>query len=96
MKKNYSLSIETPLGSEKATMTLDSSGEQFTGAISIEKGSSLFETINIVDNSIKAHFKLDTPFPCDVTITGLFNEEKINGYILVDNFIQCPYAGEEI
>jgi hypothetical protein len=90
----WKLTMQTPIGERKSTLTLQSSGGAITGRLTGEEGGStdIYEgTLSGNSASWKADIK--SPMPLTLTFTGTVAGDRISGTVSAGAIGSWPFTG---
>ncbi len=90
----WNITVNSPMGAQKSTITLAANGETLTGSATGQNGAQ-----DITDGKVsgdEASFKVavTTPFPMTLEFAGAVDGDKFAGKVKAGNFGSFPFTGE--
>jgi hypothetical protein len=89
----YDVTTKTPMGDQKGTMTVEVSGDSFTGSVTNPMGTMEVENGKVAGNTLTWTMNMKVPMPmtleCEATVDG----DAISGEIKAGAFGSMAMAG---
>ena len=93
---DWKVTINSPMGAQEATLTLDSSGDGLSGKLSGAQGVQEFEGGTIDGNSLTWNIKMTQPMPMDLDFTADIEGDSINGNVKLGSFGNATFSGSRV
>lgn len=91
----YEISVKSPLGEQRSTLTIRSDGNSFAGTNVGTMGAN--EIAGCVEGSrLTWQEKMTVPMPMTLDITATVNEDEISGSVKAGAFGSFPMTGRRI
>jgi hypothetical protein len=90
---NWNISVETPIGSRQATLTLSSAGGALTGTQAADGHSTEIADGKVDGNNVSWRVAITNPMPLTLTFQGTVDGDKIAGHAEAGAFGAMPFAG---
>ena len=88
----WNITVNSPMGAQKSTLTFKVSGNTFTGTAAGPQGSQ--EISGKVDgNNVSWAFPITTPMPMTLEFAGAVDGDKISGNVTAGAFGSFPFSG---
>jgi hypothetical protein len=92
---NWNITMDTPMGSQPATLTLATSGSTLTGT-----QSAMGSSVEIFDgtangNDLAWKVNITQPMPMTLEFTGSVDGTKISGQMKAGAFGSWPFSGDK-
>lgn len=92
----YQVSVKTPMGDQQGKLTIQSTGDVFSGSLETSSGVSSFSGGSISGNQLQWHAETKTPMGAfDVSYTATIVGDKITGEAATP-FGAAPLEGTRI
>lgn len=89
---NWAVAVKTPLGEQKGTLTVQSSGDSFTGRLDGDLGSK--DVTGTVDgNRLAWDMEVSKPMPLSLSCTATVDGDKMTGEVSTGAFGAFPLTG---
>ena len=92
---NWEVSISTPMGEQKATVSLAAAGDKLSGKIDGAMGSQAFEG-TVDGNNVAFDFDITNPMPMTLKVTATVDGDSINGNVALGMFGSAPLTGKRV
>jgi hypothetical protein len=91
----YNIQIDTPMGTQTATLTLKTDGNALSGSMSSGMvGTSEFSGGTVDGDNITWRMKIDTPMgEMDLEYKGKISGDDISGEVAIGSFGTSPFRG---
>lgn len=83
----------TPMGDQKATLTVVSSGDSFTGTYSGAMGSNDIQNGKVEGDTLSWSIDITVPMPMTLTCQATVDGDSINGSVTAGAFGSFPLEG---
>jgi hypothetical protein len=90
---DWKVTINSPMGAQEATLTLDTSGDGLSGKMAGAQGVQEFEGGTAVGNSLTWNIKMTQPMPMDLDFTAEIDGDSISGNVKLGAFGDATFAG---
>jgi hypothetical protein len=92
----WEITINSPLGAQKATLDLKSDGASLTGSQQAAQGSGPVENGKVDGNSLSWSAKISSPMPMTLDFTGTVEGDKLSGSVKAGSFGSFPFTGGRV
>lgn len=76
----YQVTVKTPMGNQKGTLTIQSAGESFSGSLETPSGTSHFTGGRVNGNQLQWQAETKTPLGAfDVSYTATIEGDRLSG-----------------
>lgn len=89
------LTVDTPFGKEEYLVDIVDSQDRLTAIIKHEKGLLESSDVHLSDNKMEINIYTEIPIRCNVQILGTINNRTIDGTVLIDEYLNCNFSGED-
>src|ERR1700748_3446335 len=89
----WEIVINSPLGAQKATLDLATSGNVLTGTQTAQQGSGPLENGKIDGNALSWSAKISSPLPLTLDFTGTVDGDKLSGSVRAASSGSFPFSG---
>jgi hypothetical protein len=89
----WSLSIKTPMGEQKATLSLEQNGAALTGQMSGSMGSVPIENGKAEGDQVSWSTKITSPMPMTLEFSGKKEGANLAGTVKFGAFGSGPFTG---
>jgi hypothetical protein len=89
----WEITINSPLGAQKATLDLVSNGASLTGSQQAAQGSGPVENGKVDGNTVTWSAKISSPMPMTLDFTGTVDGDKLSGSVKAGSFGSFPFTG---
>jgi hypothetical protein len=89
----WEITINSPLGAQKATLDLASDGTSLTGSQQAAQGSGPVENGKVDGNIATWSAKISSPMPMTLDFTGTVDGDKLSGSVKAGSFGSFPFTG---
>ncbi|MCP5411769.1 MAG: hypothetical protein H6924_06495 [Alphaproteobacteria bacterium] len=92
----WEIVINSPMGAQKATLDLATSGDSLTGTQSAAQGSGPLENGKVDGDSLSWSAKITSPMPLTLDFTGTVEGDKMSGQVKAGAFGSFPFTGNRV
>lgn len=89
----WEIVINSPMGAQKATLDLATSGGTLTGTQQAAQGSGPLENGKVDGNTVSWSAKISSPMPLTLDFTGAVDGDKLSGSVKAGSFGSFPFSG---
>jgi len=89
----WEITINSPMGAQKATLDLATSGDSLTGTQAAAQGSGPLENGKVDGNNLSWSAKISSPMPMTLDFTGTVDGDKLSGSVKAGSFGSFPFTG---
>ncbi len=89
----WEITINSPLGAQKATLDLVTDGASLTGSQQAAQGSGPVENGKVDGNTVTWSAKISSPMPMTLDFTGTVDGDKLSGSVKAGSFGSFPFTG---
>ena len=89
----WNMTMTTPLGERKATLTVTSAGSTLTGTLSGEQGSGEIADGKVDGNKLSWKVAIQNPMPLTLEFTGTVDGNAMKGEMGVGFMGSFPFTG---
>lgn len=89
----WNITMSTPMGERKATLTLTSNGATLTGTQAAEQGSAEITDGKVDGNKLSWKVWIQQPMPLTLDFNGTVNGDAIEGQMGVGFLGSFPFSG---
>jgi hypothetical protein len=89
----WNMTMTTPMGERKATLTVKSAGSAFTGTLSGEQGSGEIADGKVDGNKLSWKASIQNPMPLTLEFTGTVDGDAMKGEMGVGFMGSFPFTG---
>ena len=90
----YNITINSPMGAQKATLELKASGGTLTGTQAGQQGSMAIANGKVDGNNVSWSISITSPMPMTLEHSGTVDGNKISGNVKAGAFGSFPFSGE--
>ncbi|MDQ8732763.1 hypothetical protein [Bradyrhizobium sp. LHD-71] len=90
---NWNMTLSTPMGERKATLTLTSSGNTLTGTQAGDEGSAEIAEGKVDGNAVSWKISIQKPMPLTLDFNGTVNGDAMEGQMGVGFLGNFPFKG---
>jgi hypothetical protein len=90
---DWKVTVNSPMGSQDATLTLDTSGDGLSGKFASPQGDQDFDGGTADGNTLTWSIKLTQPMPMDLEFTAEVDGDSISGNVKLGSFGDAPFSG---
>jgi hypothetical protein len=91
----YDIQIDTPMGTQTASLTLKTDGNALSGSATSQMGTAEFSGGTVDGENITWHMKINTPLgEMDLDYKGTVTGDDISGEVVIGNFGSSPFKGK--
>jgi hypothetical protein len=90
---NWNISIETPIGTRQATLSLAASGGSLIGTQAADGNSTAITDGKIDGDKVSWKVAITNPMPMTLEFSGTVNGDKISGDANAGAFGALPFSG---
>jgi hypothetical protein len=90
---NWNMTMTTPMGERKATLTLKSAGSTLTGTQAGEQGSAEIADGKVDGNNVSWKVSIQNPMPLTLEFTGTVDGNAMKGDMGVGFMGSFPFTG---
>ncbi|MBM3927786.1 MAG: hypothetical protein FJ335_04910 [Sphingomonadales bacterium] len=88
--------VKSPMGDQKATLTITSSGDTFTGQYSGAMGNTEIKNGKIDGDTLSWSLDITVPMPMTLTAEATVDGDTLNGQVTAGAFGSFPMTGNRI
>lgn len=92
----WEITIQSPLGAQKATLDLKTDGGALSGTQAAAQGSGPLENGKVDGNAVSWSAKISSPMPLTLDFAGTVDGDKLSGSVKAGAFGSFPFAGTRI
>ena len=92
---NWEVTISTPMGEQKATVTLATDGNKLTGKMDSQMGSQEFEG-TADGNNLAWEIDITNPMPMTLKISATVDGDNVSGDVGLGMFGSAPLTGKRV
>lgn len=85
--------VQSPMGEQRATLTVESAGASFTGSYSGGLGSTEITDGQVSGDTLSWTVEISTPFPMTLECQATVNGDAIEGSVTAGAFGSFPLTG---
>ena len=89
----WEITINSPLGAQKATLDLATNGSALTGSQQAAQGSGPVENGKVDGNTLTWSAKISSPMPMTLDFNGTVDGDKLSGSVKAGSFGSFPFTG---
>ena len=89
----WNITMSTPMGERRATLTLASNGSTLTGTQAAEQGSAEIADGKVDGNKVSWKVSIQQPMPLTLDFNGTVNGDAIEGQMGVGFLGSFPFSG---
>jgi hypothetical protein len=89
----WNIAIKTPMGEQKAVLTLNQEGDALNGDMSGAMGSVPIEAGRIENDRLKWNAKVTSPMPITLEFDGAVDGQNISGNVKLGAFGTSTFSG---
>ncbi len=89
----WNISVETPIGTKQATLTLSAAGGALTGTQSADGGSAAISDGKVDGSKVSWKVAITDPMPITLEFEGMVEGDKIAGRANAGAFGAMPFSG---
>jgi hypothetical protein len=89
----WEITINSPMGAQKATLDLKADGGTLTGSQQAAQGSGPLENGKVNGNELSWSAKITSPMPMTLDFTGTVDGDKLSGSVKAGSFGSFPFTG---
>lgn len=90
----WNITTNTPMGAQKATLSLEVDGSSLTGTMSGAQGSIELENGQVDGESVSWAAKISQPMPMTLEFSGTVDGDSISGNVKLGAFGTATFSGE--
>lgn len=90
----WNITVNSPMGAQKSTVTLAAAGDALTGSGTGPDGSRDIADGKVSGNDVSWKVAVTTPFPMTLEFGGVVNGDGISGSVKAGSFGSFPFSGE--
>lgn len=92
----WEIVINSPMGAQKATLELATSGASLTGSQTAAQGSGPLENGKVDGAAVSWSAKITSPMPLTLDFSGTVEGDKMSGSVKAGAFGSFPFAGSRL
>lgn len=92
----WEITINSPLGAQKATLDLKTDGTSLSGSQQAAQGSGPLENGKVDGNSLSWSAKISSPMPMTLDFSGTVDGDKLSGSVKAGSFGSFPFTGNRV
>ena len=89
----WEITINSPLGAQKAALEFKTDGASLTGSQTAAQGSGPLENGKVDGNTLTWSAKISSPMPLTLDFTGTVDGDKLSGSVKAGSFGSFPFTG---
>ncbi|MGD0191994.1 MAG: hypothetical protein ABSD74_14735 [Rhizomicrobium sp.] len=89
----WNITIDSPMGAQKVTLTLKSSGNTLTGTASGAQGTQEIIDGKVDGNAVSWKTAITQPMPMSLEFSGVVDGDKISGNVKAGSFGTFKFSG---
>ena len=89
----WEIAINSPMGAQKATLDLATSGDTLTGTQAAAQGAGPLENGKVDGNNLTWSAKISSPMPMTLDFAGTVDGDKLSGSVKAGSFGSFPFTG---
>jgi hypothetical protein len=89
----WEITINSPLGAQKAQLDIASNGGALTGTQTAQQGSGPLENGKVDGNAVSWSAKITTPLPMTLDFSGTVEGDNLSGSVKAGSFGSFPFTG---
>ncbi|MEI9996187.1 MAG: hypothetical protein WDM91_16445 [Rhizomicrobium sp.] len=90
----WNITINSPMGAQKATLDLKAEGGTLTGTQAAQQGSMAIANGKADGNNVSWSVSITSPMPMTLEFSGAVDGDKISGNVKAGAFGSFPFSGE--
>ena len=91
----WNLTMETPMGEQRASITLSTAGGTLTGTQSAQGNSAEIFDGTVMGNNVSWKVSITSPMPLTLEFTGTVDGNTMNGQMNTGAFGSFPFTGQK-
>lgn len=92
----WEITINSPLGAQKATLDLATDGGTLTGTQTAAQGSGPLENGKVDGDNLSWSAKISSPMPLTLDFSGAVEGDKLSGSVKAGAFGSFPFTGNRV
>ena len=92
---NWKISLSTPMGPQEMMLSVETSGETFTGRISGRMGDNAIEG-KVIGDTLTWSTKITQPMPVTLEFTTTVDGDEMNGNAKLGSFGNAAVTGSRV
>jgi hypothetical protein len=92
----WEIVINSPMGAQKATLDLATSGASLTGTQTAAQGTGPLENGKVDGNAVSWSAKITSPMPLTLDFSGAVEGDKMSGSVKAGAFGSFPFTGNRL
>jgi hypothetical protein len=93
---NWNISVETPIGTQSATLSLSTEGGALSGTQGADGKSAAITDGKIDGNKVSWKVAITNPMPLTLEFEGMVEGDKISGHANAGAFGAMPFSGTRV
>ena len=89
----WNITVNSPMGAQKSTLTFKSSGNTLTGSASGAQGTQEITNGKVDGNNVSWSLAITSPMPMTLEFGGAVDGDKISGNVKAGAFGSFPFSG---
>ena len=89
----WNITINSPMGAQKATLDLKAAGGALTGTQAGQQGSMAIANGKVDGNNVSWSISITSPMPMTLEHSGAVDGDKISGNVKAGAFGSFPFSG---
>jgi hypothetical protein len=89
----WEITINSPLGAQKAVLDFATNGASLTGTQTAQQGSGPLENGKVDGNNLSWSAKITNPLPLTLDFAGTVEGDKLSGSVKAGSFGSFPFSG---
>ena len=92
----WEIVINSPMGAQKATLELATSGGGLTGTQTAAQGSGPLENGKVDGDAVSWSAKITSPMPMTLDFAGAVDGDTLSGSVKAGSFGSFPFSGTRV
>ena len=92
----YDVTINSPMGSQNAKVTLSTDGDALTGTLAGQNGSLDIQDGKVDGDTLTWSAQMVQPMPMKLEFTASVNGDEISGSVQLGAFGSAPFSGKRV
>ncbi len=90
---SWNISMETPMGTRKAVLTLAAEGAELTGTMAVDAGSTAIKDGKLDGNKVSWKTDIQQPMPMTLEFSATVEGDSLSGSVKLGMFGNAPLSG---
>jgi hypothetical protein len=93
---DWQVTVNSPMGVQKGTLTLEANGAVLSGKVVIPQGSESFANGKISGSHLTWNIKMSKPMPMELQFSAVVDGDDISGKVKLGMFGDASFAGTRV